>query len=255
MLRRTEAIVLKTIPYAEADLIVSFITLDYGLLHVFAKSPRKIKSRFGSSLEPLTHSRISFWGKEDANLPRLTQSDIIRTFQAIRERAGCFFRIMENVELTLSLLPEREKHREVFHLFQEILAKVEDSLGMREETREGIKDLLWLIVTFYKIRFLDISGYGPAIKGCVRCNRTGYDFYISHGSVLCGECARGMDGSMRLSPGTIRLYETLRRWEVSKIERIRPSGPLMSELSALLDTHIQYVCSHKHLYLINQVVR
>jgi DNA repair protein RecO (recombination protein O) len=243
MLRRTEAIVLKTIPYAEADLIVSFITQDYGLLHAFAKSPRKIKSRFGSSLEPLTHSKISFWGKEDSNLPRLTQSDIIRPFQTIRERTGCFFRIMENVELTLTLLPERETHRDVFHLFQEILARVEDFSGMEEWSGEEMKDLLWLLVTLYKIRFLDISGYGPAIRGCVRCSRTGYDFYISQGSVLCGACARGMDGPIRLSPGTIRLYETLRRWEVSKIERIRPSGLLMSELSALLDTHIQYTAA------------
>jgi DNA repair protein RecO (recombination protein O) len=240
MLSRTEAIVLKTTPYAEADLIVSFITLDCGKLHVFAKSPRKIRSRFGSSLEPLTHSRISFWGKEDANLPRLTQSDIIRPFQTIRERSECFLGIMENVELTFILLPEREPQREVFHLFQEVLTRLEDALRIEKGTREGMKDLVRILVTLYKIRFLDISGYGPAIKGCVRCGRAGYDFYISQGSVLCKACARGMGRLVRLSPGTVRLYETLRRWEVSKIGRIRPSGILMSELSVLLDTHIQY---------------
>jgi len=240
MLSRTEAIVLKTTPYAEADLIVSFITLDCGRLQAFAKSPRKIRSRFGSSLEPLTHSRISFWGKENANLPRLTQSDIIRPYQTIRESSESFLGIMEDVALTFTFLPEQEPQREVFHLFQEVLTRLEDALRTEKWTMEGMKDLVRILVTLYKIKFLDISGYAPAIKGCVRCGRAGYDFYISQGSVLCEACARGMGRPVRLSPGTVKLYETLRRWEVSKIERIRPSGILMSELSVLLDTHIHY---------------
>ncbi len=58
MLKRTNAIVLKTFPFGEADLIVTHLTYDFGLINTFAKSPRKIKSRFGSSLEPLTCSKI-----------------------------------------------------------------------------------------------------------------------------------------------------------------------------------------------------
>jgi DNA repair protein RecO (recombination protein O) len=47
MLHRTEGIVLKTTPFGEADLIVTYLTRDCGILKTFAKSPRKIKSRFG----------------------------------------------------------------------------------------------------------------------------------------------------------------------------------------------------------------
>ena len=47
MLQRTEGIVLRTTPYGEADLIVTYLTKDHGIIKVFAKSPRKIKSRFG----------------------------------------------------------------------------------------------------------------------------------------------------------------------------------------------------------------
>ena len=72
----------------------------------FAKSARKIKSRFSGSLEPFTHARISLMGKEDASLPRLTQSDIIHPFQGLREDYACFVRLCQMVELTLALLPE-----------------------------------------------------------------------------------------------------------------------------------------------------
>ena len=57
MLRRTEGIVLRTFPFGEADLIVTFLTADFGLIKVFAKSPRKIKSRFGS--QKATREQVS----------------------------------------------------------------------------------------------------------------------------------------------------------------------------------------------------
>jgi DNA repair protein RecO (recombination protein O) len=99
MLRRTEGIVLRTFPFGEADLIVTYLTPEFGILKLFAKSPRKIKSRFGSSLEPLTCSKISFWGKEDAALPKLTQSDIIHPFHSIRNNLHCFLKVSEILEL------------------------------------------------------------------------------------------------------------------------------------------------------------
>ncbi len=235
MLKRTKATVLKTTPFSEADLIVSTLTSDYGIIRTFAKSPRKTKSRFGSSLEPLTYARISFWGKEEANLPRLTQSDILRSFQPIRDRIDCFFKVMEIVELTLNLLPEREPNRDIFDLFLSILERIDDcSKGDCAGTLDTI---------FYRIRFLDIAGYGPRLDGCARCGRFGYNYYISHGSVICGTCAEGMDAPMRLSPGIIRIYETLRKWELQKLDRLKISRSLLSELSGMLDSHILYTTS------------
>lgn len=237
MLRRAEAIVLKTTPYSEADLIVSVLTLDYGLLSVFAKSPRKTKSRFGSSLEPLTHSNIAFWGREDSTLPRLTQADIIRPFQPIREKPKCFFIVMELIELTLSFLPERETNDGIFHLLRSVLIRIE-TLSAEVDSKRT-REFLECLITFYKIRFLDMAGYGPAINGCGRCGMAGQDFYISHGSIICRACTRDTDKPISLLQGTLELYKTLRRWDVSMIERIRPSQLLLSELTNMLDNHIQ----------------
>lgn len=254
MLQRTEGIVLKNSPYGEADLLVTFLTLDFGILNAFAKSPRKIKSRFGSSLEPLTYSRISLWGREEARLPRLTQSDIIRPFQGLREDLGCFLRLSEMAELTMGFLPEGEKNEKAFRLLREILEMMEGGCGA-------------LYALIYKIKLLGLTGYAPRLKGCARCGREGRGFYISHGSILCNQCA-GMlsredkSGSMThgngskngsvtlrngsvtrsltLSPGSLRLYETLKRWDLEKTARIKVSGEMLSELSGLLDAHIEY---------------
>src|SRR4030043_951476 len=125
MLRRTEGIVLRTIPFGEADLIVTYLTPDFGLLKTFAKSPRKIKSRFGSSLEPLTCSNISFWGKEDSSLPRLVQSDIVHPFHSLRSSLKSFLKVSEIFELTLNFVPERDANSRVYSLLMNTLRFME----------------------------------------------------------------------------------------------------------------------------------
>jgi DNA repair protein RecO (recombination protein O) len=229
MLHRTEGIVLKTFPYGEADLIITHLTGEYGLLKTFAKSPRKIKSRFGSSLEPLTHARIAFWGKEDAALPRLTQSDIINSFHAVRSSLKCFLRVCELIELTLHFVPERDANKKAYALLIETLRALEGDCEAR------------LLPLYYKLRLLEVTGFLPRLQSCGRCGKKGDVFYLSHGSVLCEGCATGHESSLGLSQGAISLSATLLGWDPAKLNRLRPSESLAIELSKVLDEHVRYV--------------
>ncbi len=229
MLHRTEGIVLRTIPFGEADLIVTYLTPDFGILKTFAKSPRKIKSRFGSSLEPLTRSRISFWGKEDAALPRLTQSDIIHPFQSIRETLSSFLKVSEIIELTIYFIPERDVNKKVYSLLINTLHHIENKCNKN------------LIIIHYKIKFLRFVGYAPKLDACGRCGENGHSFYISHGSILCEGCAKGIDSPIKLSPAVIKLYANLLTWDITKVKRIKPSDKLLSELSDIINMHIKYI--------------
>jgi DNA repair protein RecO (recombination protein O) len=231
MLSRTEGIVLRTVPFGEADLIVTYLTPDYGLIRLFAKSPRKIKSRFGSSLEPLTHSRISFWGREDAPLPKLTQSDIMHAFQAIRDKLDFFIKVSSLIELTISFMPERDANKKVYALLLNTLKEM-------AEAGSSIDDL---ITDHYRIRLLDLAGFAPRLDTCGRCGKRGDTFYISQGSLLCKTCARGIDLPIKISPSVLKLYNDLLTWDTSKIRRIKPSKGLISELSAIINMHIKYI--------------
>jgi DNA repair protein RecO (recombination protein O) len=53
-LKQTEAIVLRTYPMREADLLVTLFTRAEGKLRGVARSAKKSKKRFGGALEPLT---------------------------------------------------------------------------------------------------------------------------------------------------------------------------------------------------------
>lgn len=229
MLHRTEGIVLKTSPFGEADLIVTYLTNDFGIIRTFAKSPRKIKSRFGSSLEPLTCSRISFWGKEDASLPRLTQSDIIAPFASIRGRLHDFLKASEIIELTLNFVPERDASKGIYSLLLNTLQ------AMEQECKNN------LVMIYYKLKLLQMSGYLPGLDNCGRCGKEGNVFYLSHGTILCDACSRGIESSLRVSPGAIHFSSHLLNWDASKINRIKPSDMLVAELAALIDDHVRYI--------------
>ncbi len=255
MLTRTEGIVLKTIPYGEADLIVSYLTPDFGLLKTFAKSPRKIKSRFGSSLEPLTYSKISFWGREHASLPRLTQSDIIHSFYLLRERMDYFFKVLEIVEITVNFIQEMDANKKIFLLFLDTLKLIEEdykNIKNYSNKENGFKTSdIDLLVNNYKVKFLKLSGFAPKIDSCGRCGGSSSNFYISQGSVLCEACVKessvlasdGLPSVIRLSLPVMKFYNTLMIWDTSKITRIKPSKNLLEELSNILNLHIKYIIS------------
>ena len=263
MLTRTDGIVLRTIPFGEADLIVTYLTSDHGLVKAFAKSPRKIKSRFGSSLEPLTHARISFWGKEDAALPRLTQSDIIDTFHPLRDKIHCYLKVSEIVELTLCFVPERDANKRVYSLLLDTLKAMEKEQSPASDCAESnriTQDIPSfsnqgkgvspedLILNQYKIRFLELAGFAPKLDSCGRCGKSGYSFFLSHGAILCEECIKtlesitpGNGSAIRLSPAVARFYNDLLTWDAMKIKRLKPSEALYAELSRVLNAHIQFI--------------
>lgn len=234
MLTRTQGIVLKTFPFAEADLIVTYLTRDHGVRKAFAKSPRKIKSRFGGSLEPLTLAKISLMGREDAQLPRLTQSDILRPFQSLRESYSAIVRLMAMAELTIGLMHEGEPAGEAFSLLSDTLDFME-----RNNAKIGTAAL------YYKIRLLKLAGYAPGLKGCGRCGAEVMDFYVSHGTVLCAPCARGSRAgdAVALTAGASKVFATLLHWDMARLNRLKVSDAMIAELDGLIVEHVQHVTS------------
>lgn len=241
MIKRTEAIVLKNTSFADADLIVTYLTQKYGLVKAFAKSPKKIKSRFGSSLEPLTHSNISFFGKEEAPLPRLIQSDIIKPFQSLREDFVSLMKIYEMLELCLVFLPEREPNEENYRLLLNTLLKIEANSNQR------------IYSLYYKLKFLDIAGLLPGLDVCGRCGRMPgsnkyHNFYILDGSIICNNCLRNTKDPLIISDGSLKFCRSILKWNYTTIDRIKAPEHLISELMGLINSHINHVIGSRTAY-------
>ena len=79
-LHESEAIVLQSYTLGEADRLVSFLSRTMGRVRGVAAGARKPKSRFGSTLERLSHIRIWFFERETRDLVRITQCEMIESF-------------------------------------------------------------------------------------------------------------------------------------------------------------------------------
>src|SRR5215211_5429436 len=78
----SESLVLKSYSLAEADRIVVFFTRDHGIVRGVAKGAKRLKSRYGSSLEPFSTVNLTYFQKEDRELVSIQQVELLRSFFA-----------------------------------------------------------------------------------------------------------------------------------------------------------------------------
>ncbi|MEO8658579.1 MAG: DNA repair protein RecO [Bryobacteraceae bacterium] len=152
--RVSESFVLRTYPFQEADLIVSFFTKDQGKLRGVAKRARRPKSPFGAGLERLSLIRVTYLQRESRELVNLFTSELIRSpfeLQAAYETGLGLDYIAEVAEL---LLPEGEANEKFFRLMLAVIGH------LYQNPVNG----LWPAVTYFGLWAVRLSGFLPDIR-------------------------------------------------------------------------------------------
>jgi DNA repair protein RecO (recombination protein O) len=152
-LAASEAIVLRTFPLKEADLIVSFFTRDHGKLRGVANRARKPKGGFGSSLERLSQVQIHYTARENRDLVRIDHCDLQHSqFELSRVYStGVALDVM--AEISEHLLPLAEVNEKYFRL----MARVLEFMRLRGES--GV----WQAVTYFEVWAVRLSGFLPEV--------------------------------------------------------------------------------------------
>ena len=120
--RVSETFVLRTYPFREADLIVSFFTRDQGKLRGVARRARKPKSPFGSGLERLSHVRMAYFQRENAELVNLSGCELIESQFALQSDYARGVALDYFAEVAEQLLPPHEPNEKFFRLLAAALA-------------------------------------------------------------------------------------------------------------------------------------
>src|SRR5436309_2830449 len=114
--RETEAIILRTFPLGEADRLVSFLGRATGRVRGVASGARRVKNRYGSTLEILSHVQIWYVEKETRELVRIQQCELLESFhkaQSNYELSTGLAVVSEAAEL---VLPDHEAAEPMFRL-------------------------------------------------------------------------------------------------------------------------------------------
>src|SRR4051794_12346266 len=104
---RTEAVVLRSIRFGEADRVLHLYTLAGGRMGAVAKGVRKTKSRFGARLEPLSHVELHLH-QGSGELGTITGVDLVRPHARAREEPYRLGIGLVGAEAMLRLFAEEE---------------------------------------------------------------------------------------------------------------------------------------------------
>ena len=198
---KTDAIVLRSLRYGEADRILHLYTADRGRVGAIAKGVRKTKSRFGARLEPLSHVELLLH-QGSGELLTITGVDLKRSHHAIREDGYRLHVGLIGAEAMLRLFGEPEANERAFTALERFLDVLEEAPAAA--TAPAVDPL----VLAFQLKLLWLAGYLPHLTSCVECGDGGelIAFSARAGGALCR--AHAVDG-LRLSGEGIAAIEQL----------------------------------------------
>jgi DNA repair protein RecO (recombination protein O) len=189
---KTEAIVLRSLRFSEADRILHLYTSERGRIGAIAKGVRKTKSRFGARLEPLSHVELMLH-EGGGELQTVTGVSLVNSHHDTRELPYRLSAGLIGAEAMLRLFGEPEASERAFTA----LARFLDLL---DEIPAGDgPPMLEPLVLAFQLKLLWLAGYLPHLTSCVECGATGdvVAFSPRSGGAVCRLHDRE---AIRLSP-------------------------------------------------------
>ena len=177
-----EAIVLRTWPFHEADLLVSLFTREQGRVKGVARHAMKSRKRFGGALEPATHVRAHYTERPRQDLVRLDSFEILWSPMSAPVDALRLAGMQLVVEVLEEAMPELAVEDNVFRLAMTVLAAMEGQ-GPRSKGQEnngwpihratsgamGGEAQVWLPVTYFCLWMNRLMGWWPELGHCAAC--------------------------------------------------------------------------------------
>jgi len=229
--RETEAIILKTFPLGEADRLVSFLGRSSGRLRGVASGARRIKNRYGSTLEILSHVQLWYVERETRDLVRIQQCELLESFHKAQCDYGLSTGLAMISEIAERVLPEQEVADPMFRLLL---------LAAREVDRRGSWQLPLTYFAFWTVR---LGGWLPPLNRCAICGSAfgeRQSFYYSQSPALvCENCRKpgmrplGKDGR-----------EFAEIFAARKLDQIEVPQDAMKALTELREAALSWIEFH-----------
>ncbi len=191
VIRTGEALVLRTWPFLEADLLVSLFTREHGRLKGVARHAMRSRRRFGGALEPMTHVKATWAERPKQELARLDAFEILSspmTGSVDYARVAA----LELIAEVLDELPEGAVEDAVFRLAVAVLAELQ--VGR-----------VWMPITYFCLWMNRLMGWMPELGSCVVCGAALHQPALRGGGVWYSPTADGVTCRDDRRPGSVFL--------------------------------------------------
>lgn len=219
---RTNAVVLRTYKYGEADRIVVLMTETEGKVRAVAKSARKSK-RFAALLEPTVHLDAQLYrGRGD--LDTVTQVQAADTFSSIRSDLDRLTRAASFLEAVDHVTPDREPHERLYRMLVGALRTVDG-------------DNPTLTAAGFFLKLLALEGFEPILDRCVSCGASEplVAFDPVNFGTRCQDCRAGIP----ISDEGIRICRLILNGGLAAALRL-PEDPVLDDVNRLAATMLEH---------------
>ena len=225
-----EGFVLKIRDFAEADLLVTLFTKQWGKRNAIAKGVKRLNSRLGGVFDLLNDVEIVFYEKPRLDL--VSQGALRHGYPKLKRELDGVTVALRVGRLLEQLLSLHQPEARVYSLFAQFLDLLEQGYPERE--------ILHLSVV---LKLLALLGHRPQLNACVQCGRLTADlvFVASRGGVFCRHC--GDEGGMKIDYGLARGLEALLRLPLEKAVVVRFSANDRVVAQKILDIYSETLVS------------
>ncbi|HEV2727744.1 MAG TPA: DNA repair protein RecO [Solirubrobacterales bacterium] len=178
---KTEAIVLRSIRYGEADRILHLYSNTRGRIGAIAKGARKPKSRFGGRLEPFFRLDLMLHeGRSD--LMTVTSATTVEGYPHLRSSGAALTAGARACDAVLRLLDSAEPNPPAYNLLCRYLALLDDPAETRAVTLETALS--------FRLKLALAAGFAPELASCASCGEAEHlvGFSGAAGGVVCASC-------------------------------------------------------------------
>lgn len=177
----SESLVLRSYNLAEADRIVVFFTRDHGIVRGVAKGAKRLKSRFGSALEPFSNVDLTYFQKEDRELVSILNVELNHSFFEAASDPEFQHTLAYVSDLLIAFIPPHDPSEKVYRMTKACI----------DVPREAVGDLA-SIRLYFELWMLRLGGYLPDWINCGKCRRPlsaveGTSLTPGH-DLICDEC-------------------------------------------------------------------
>jgi DNA repair protein RecO (recombination protein O) len=195
MLKKDEAMCIRTLDYSETSQIVTLFAKEHGKLDAMAKGSKRAKSPFDGPIEIFSHGQIVFSDKGDQKLSSLAEFAQQPRFLPLRKKLFALNCALFAAELIESFTLEFDPHPELFEETLSFLQKLIDAKNDQQSLAELIS---------FQLMLLQQIGSGLVLDQCINC-RTAYNskwpqIYFSSSShgLVCRDCEASFADKIRL---------------------------------------------------------
>jgi DNA repair protein RecO (recombination protein O) len=183
---KTEAVVLRSMRYGEADRILHLYTPARGRIGAIAKGVRRARSRFGGRLEPFfrIHAELH---EGRGELLTVTGAQTVDAYPRLRGDARALDAAARACDAVGRLFETNEPHPGVFNLLCRQLGLLD---AQAEEGGEGAGRAGSLS---FRLKLLLAAGLAPQLGACASCGEPEHlvGFSGAAGGVVCAACEAG----------------------------------------------------------------